>query len=197
MSLISAAADVLVLLKQEGVEGCLVGGLAVSVYCDPRFTRDVDLAIAVDNDERAELLMQSLVKRGFQIAAVVEQEAVERLAMTRLLNADGISIDLLVASSGVEAEVVKDAQRLEVIKGTVLPVARIGHLIALKLLSVAPGRETDLQDLRHLADIADADEWARSTRAVELIEERGYARGRNLSADLKALRKRGRDSAID
>jgi len=197
MSLISAAADVLVLLKQEGVEGCLVGGLAVSVYCDPRFTRDVDLAIAVDNDERAELLMQSLVKRGFQIAAVVEQEAVERLAMTRLLNADGISIDLLVASSGVEAEIVKDAQRLEVIKGTVLPVARIGHLIALKLLSVAPGRETDLQDLRHLADIADADEWARSTRAVELIEERGYARGRNLSADLKALRKRGRDSAID
>ena len=197
MSLISAAADVLVLLKQEGVEGCLVGGLAVSVYCDPRFTRDVDLAIAVDNDERAELLMQSLVKRGFQIAAVVEQEAVERLAMTRLLNADGTSIDLLVASSGVEAEIVKDAQRLEVVQGTVLPVARIGHLIALKLLSVSPGRETDHQDLRNLADIADADEWARSTRAVELIEERGYARGRNLSADLKALRKRGRDSAID
>ena len=62
MSLISAAADALVLLKQEGVEGCLVGGLAVSVYCDPRFTRDVDLAIAVDNDARAELLMQSLVR---------------------------------------------------------------------------------------------------------------------------------------
>lgn len=189
MSLISAAADALVLLKQEGVEGCLVGGLAVSAYCDPRFTRDVDLAIAVDNDERAEILMQSLVKRGFQIAAVVEQEAVERLAMTRLLNADDISIDLLVASSGVEAEIVKDAQRLEVVQGTVLPVARIGHLIALKLLSVSPGRETDHQDLRNLADIADADEWARCVRAVQLIGERGYARGRNLSADLKALRK--------
>lgn len=189
MSLISAAADVLVLLKQEGVEGCLVGGLAVSVYCDPRFTRDVDLAIAVDNDARAELLMLSLVKRGFQIAAVVEQEAVERLAMTRLLNADGTSIDLLVASSGVESEVVKESQRMEVVRGTVLPVARIGHLIALKLLSVAPGRETDHQDLRNLADIAGADEWARSARAVQLIDERGYARGRNLSADLEALRK--------
>ena len=189
MSLISAAADALVLLKQEGVEGCLVGGLAVSVYCDPRFTRDVDLAIAVDNDARAEMLMQSLVKRGFQIAAVVEQEAVERLAMTRLLNADGTSIDLLVASSGVEAEIVKDAQRLEVVRGTVLPVARIGHLIALKLLSVSPGRETDHQDLRNLADIADAGEWARCVRAVQLIGERGYARGRNLNADLEALRK--------
>ena len=189
MSLISAAANALVLLKQEGVDGCLVGGLAVSVYCDPRFTRDVDLAIAVDNDASAELLMQSLVKSGFQISSIVEQEAVERLAMTRLLNADGISIDLLVASSGVEAEIVKDAQRMEVVQGTVLPVARIGHLIALKLLSVSPGRETDHQDLRNLADIADAQEWDRCARAVQLIHERGYARGRNLTADLVALRK--------
>lgn len=50
MSLIATASEVLTLLRREGVSGCLVGGLAVSVRCDPRFTRDVDLAIALQND---------------------------------------------------------------------------------------------------------------------------------------------------
>ena len=57
MSLIATASEVLTLLRREGVSGCLVGGLAVSVRCDPRFTRDVDLAIALQNDTQAEALV--------------------------------------------------------------------------------------------------------------------------------------------
>lgn len=78
--------------------------------------------------------------------------------MVRLVASDGISVDLLVASSGIEPEIVLEATELEVIRGTLLPVARTGHLIALKLLSVAPGRETDAADLRQLAALADEDE---------------------------------------
>jgi alkylation response protein AidB-like acyl-CoA dehydrogenase len=51
------------------------------------------------------------------------------------------------------------AETLEVVRGVLLPVARTGHLIALKLLSVAPGRETDAADLRNLAAVANEDEW--------------------------------------
>lgn len=32
----------------------LVGGLAISARIEPRFTRDLDIAIAVENDARAE-----------------------------------------------------------------------------------------------------------------------------------------------
>jgi hypothetical protein len=90
----------------------------------------------------------------------------------RLGTDDGLSIDLLMASSGIEFEVVTSAERLEVVRGLVLPVARVGHLIAMKLLSVAPGRETDSADLRNLAAVAGDEEWSIAKEAVLLIEAR-------------------------
>lgn len=188
MTLISAASQVLSALRQENVKGCIVGGLAVSARCDPRFTRDVDIAVVVDTDEHAEALMHALASHGLQMAGLVEQEAVGRLAMVRLSTEDGLSVDLLIASSGIETEVVTNAEILEVVQGVLLPVARTGHLIALKLLSVAPGRETDAADLRNLAAVATQDEWNLASEAVAQIQDRGYARGRQLDAELLILR---------
>ncbi|WP_438019308.1 nucleotidyl transferase AbiEii/AbiGii toxin family protein [Sorangium sp. So ce315] len=42
----------------------LVGGLAVSVRAEPRFTRDVDLAVVVTGDDDAEALSRALQARG-------------------------------------------------------------------------------------------------------------------------------------
>jgi predicted nucleotidyltransferase len=188
VTLISAASQVLSALRQENVKGCIVGGLAVSARCDPRFTRDVDIAVVVDTDEHAEALMHALATHGLQMAGLVEQEAVGRLAMVRLSTEDGLSVDLLIASSGIETEVVTNAEILEVVQGVLLPVARTGHLIALKLLSVAPGRETDAADLRNLAAVATQDEWNLASEAVAQIQDRGYARGRQLDTELFILR---------
>lgn len=192
MSLLSAASRVLKSLRQENVQGCVVGGLAVSARCDPRFTRDVDIAVMVEGDERAEALVHALASRGMRIVSLVEQESVGRLAMARLATDDGLSIDLLIASSGIESEIVMSAETLEVVRGMLLPVARIGHLIALKLLSVAPERETDAADLRSLAAVATDDEWNLATEAVAQIQERGFARGRPLDHDLFTLRNQAR-----
>ena len=80
------------------------------------------------------------------------------------------------------------AETLEVVRGMLLPVARTGHLIALKLLSVAPGWETDAADLRSLAAVATDDEWHLASEAVAQIQERGFAPGRQMDAELLALR---------
>ena len=188
MSLLSAASQVLSALRQENVKGCIVGGLAVSARCDPRFTRDVDIAVVVDTDEHAEALVHALATHGLRMNGLVEQEAVGRLAMARLSTEEGLSVDLLIASSGIEREVVMNAETLEVVRGVLLPVARTGHLIALKLLSVAPGRETDAADLRNLASVATEDEWKLAGEAVAQIQDRGFARGRQLDAELLSLR---------
>ena len=131
VSLLTAASQVLSALRRENVDGCIVGGLAVSARCDPRFTRDVDIAVVVDTDEHAEALVRALTSYGLRTAGLIEQEAVGRLAMARLSTDDGLSVDLLIASSGIEAEVVASAETLEVVRGMLLPVARTGHLIAL------------------------------------------------------------------
>ena len=49
-ALAAAARDI----AAEGKRFSLVGGLAVSVRAEVRFTRDVDLAVAVENDAEAE-----------------------------------------------------------------------------------------------------------------------------------------------
>jgi hypothetical protein len=67
-------------LTTAGHSFALVGGLAVSARTEPRFTRDADIAVAVASDVEAERLVRTLRARDYEIDALVEQEAVGRLA---------------------------------------------------------------------------------------------------------------------
>lgn len=168
----------------------LVGGLAVSVHAEPRLTRDVDLAVVVADDADAEALIRQLAAAGYQPLAVVEQERTGRLASVRLAglgeDARGIVADALFASSGIEAEVVAAAQPVAVFPRIAVPVARVGHLVALKLLARDDRtRPQDAVDLHALFPLLDESELARARSAVRLIEARGFARGRELSGDLE------------
>ena len=167
----------------------LIGGFAVSIRTDPRFTQDIDLAVAVADDDAAELAVHRLVERGYAILAVVEHEAQSRLATARLeVPGEAWVVDLLFASSGIEREIVHAADRIEVVRGLRLPVASVGHLIALKLLARDDHtRPQDSADLRALVGVADKEELLQARAAVSLIEARGYGRGRDLGANLRAL----------
>lgn len=174
-------------LRREGVSAALVGGLAVSARTEPRFTRDVDLAIAVANDREAERVAHALANRGYRILALVEQEALKRLATIRLSppggDASGVVVDLLIASSGVEAEVVAAAETLEVFPGFSLPVAALADLLALKVLSRDDDRRPqDAADLRALLAVATEDDKQRAMRMLEQITTRGFGRNRDLAA---------------
>lgn len=66
-------------------------------------------------------------------------------------------------------------------------LARIGHLIALKLLSRSERRMQDQVDLVELIKVADEGEIGLAFAAAALIEARGFARGRRLGEDLREL----------
>jgi hypothetical protein len=176
-------------LKGAGASFALVGGLAVSARTEPRFTRDADLAVAVANDAEAEALVRNLLTRVYRVEAVVEQEAVGRLATVRLTRSDEPHppvIDLLFASSGIESEVVAEADAIELLPSLTLRVARTEHLIALKVLSRDDtARPQDLVDLRALLRVAAAFEVERARDALLLIASRGYHRGRRAPAASK------------
>ncbi len=176
-------------LDTIGARWCLVGGLAVAVRAEPRFTRDVDIAVAVDDDSHAEALVRSLRDRGYRPSAFLEHEAIGRLSAVRFdppeADGQGVVVDVLFASTGIEPEVVASAEALETIEGLSLPVARTGHLIAAKLLSAAPDRPQDESDIVVLLAVADEEERTIAREAVALIQSRGYARDRDLTADLE------------
>ena len=184
-------------LDRQGARAALVGGLAVSARSEPRFTRDIDMVVAVASDAEAESIVHALVGQGYEILAVVEHETQHRLATARLVTPSegqsGVVADLLFASSGIEAEIVTAAERLEIFAGLALPVACAGHLAALKLLAAdARTRPQDAVDLRALREIASDEEIARAGSAARLIEERAFARGRDLTRAVAEWR----DSAV-
>jgi len=188
-SLRDALASIAPALRRLDAKFALVGGLAVSVRTEPRFTRDIDLAVAVPGDKEAEALVHKLRAAGYHPVAHLEQEATGRLATVRLqTSATGAIVDLLFASSGIEAEIVGEAQPLEVLPGVRLPVAKLAHLLALKILARDDrARPQDRADALALLAAAGEDALDETRRALSLIERRGYARGRDLARELARL----------
>lgn len=177
-------------LNRYGRKWALVGGFAVSARAEPRFTRDIDIAVMVDDDSGAEELVRRFMGDGYTFFASVEHDN-GRLATVRLSQStDGVSVlvDVLFASSGIEPEIARSAEDLEVVPGLTLPVATTGHLIALKLLARDDlSRPQDLADLRGLLAAAADEDLSAARDAARLITERGFNRDRDLLASLDEL----------
>src|SRR5207248_3128019 len=122
-------------LARARVNSAVIGGQAVSTRTEFRFTKDVDFALAVADDREAEQIVSSFLHSGYQLLSILDQTATGRFATVRLIApggaASGAVLDLLFASSGIEAEVVAAADQIELYRGVWAPVATIGHLIAL------------------------------------------------------------------
>lgn len=174
----------------------LIGGWAVALRAEPRFTRDVDVAIAVDDDSAAEAAVRVMLDAGYGLRSTIEHEETGRLATVRLMPphqpTDGeVLVDVLFASSGIEREIVNTADQLEVFPERPYPVARTGHLIALKLLARDDARRPqDLADLHALLAVATEADLALARSSCALITERGYHRDRDLASALEELLRR-------
>ena len=185
-----AAACRLVIAEAEGknLGVALVGGFAVSVRTEPRFTRDIDLVVAVSDDAEAEAFVGALVANGHELVAAIELDAVGRLAMARMRLSDGSPVDLLFASSVIEQEIATAAEVLEVLPDVNVPVITTGHLIAVKVLARDDqARPQDIADLQRLLATAEPDDIEIAYQALTLISERGFGRGRELTEDLEAI----------
>jgi hypothetical protein len=180
-------------LRAIGARWALVGGFAVMLRVESRSTRDLDIVLAVSGDREAENVVRSLRIRGYRdhpSGGMMERKD-GRLSTVRLISPPleedvGAEIDLLIGCAGVEAEVAAAAEVLEVLPDVFIPVARPGHLLALKILA---GRPKDQEDARTLLREMDAKDLALARESVVLMERRGFVEDpeRNLLADLGRL----------
>ena len=177
------------LLDELGQSYALVGGLAISVRSEPRFTRDIDISVVAPDDAASEALTHALQQRGYTVLATVEQEAVGPLATVRLrvpLEPTGIVLDLLFASCGIEPEIVAASESIQVFPDMAVPVACVEHLIAMKVLSRDDRRRPqDRMDLRNLIQVATKPQLELAREALKLVQARGYNRGINLEVALQ------------
>ena len=171
-----------------GVECALVGGLAVGVRATERTTRDVDLVVVCPDDGAAERLVVALQRRGYDVAQLLEHQPSGAIATVRLLSRarPRTHVDLLVRATGIEREIARAAERVEVAAGFVAPVARAGHLVAMKIVSRGKSRPRDAQDLVELLREISPDDLALARDACTRIDGIGLHPNRSMRDELEA-----------
>jgi predicted nucleotidyltransferase len=180
----AALADIIRKLRELDRAFALVGGLAVSFRAEVRFTRDVDLAVAVNDDADFEVLVFALRSSGYVVVATVEQTHKKRLATARLQSPLGFVVDLMAASCGIEHEVVERATLVDLPGIGQLPIARAEELLAMKILSMSARRLQDQIDARNLLLFAEDLDINAVKENLDRIIERGFNRGEDLHAKL-------------
>jgi|CZKU01.1.fsa_nt_gi hypothetical protein len=183
-------------LRRLGKRFAIVGGFGISLRAEVRFTRDVDVAVEVRDDVEVEKLALELGARGYRVIALVEHDDAKRLATVRLRDPSGITVDLLTASSGIEAEIVERSTEI-VIEGIgPVPVAQAEELLAMKVLSMDARRLQDQIDALRLLEVNRDLDLQRVREDLRLIEMRGFGRRQDLAAKLdEVLTRVGADSS--
>ncbi len=132
-------------LNANNVRYLVVGGYAVAVHGHPRYTKDIDIWIAMD-EENARRMVSALQDFGFGSLGLKPDDFLTPDQIIQL-GYPPARIDLLTTLAGVEFETCY-ASRVEVVLDGV-PVSFI-DLENLKKNKQAVGRLQDLADLKHL-----------------------------------------------
>ena len=100
------------LLTNLGVRFAVVGGIAVSFRAIERLTKDLDLAVAVEDDASAQKVVHGFSQLGYLIDDVLEHEETKRMATVRMISPgeNPMYVNLLFATSGIENEIVNSSE---------------------------------------------------------------------------------------
>ncbi|MFN8546501.1 MAG: hypothetical protein U0527_00645 [Candidatus Eisenbacteria bacterium] len=154
-------------LNEAGVRYLIAGGLAAVAHGVVRFTADVDLVLALDDDNLSRAIA-SLASLGFAPRVPVPFEALlDRAQRERWIAAKGMTVfsvssprhpltevDLFVRMPFEFEVAYANALRLELPTGVIATFVGRDDLIRMKR---AAGRPRDLEDVRALESLGDPD----------------------------------------
>lgn len=142
-------------LEGASIPFALVGGLAYSLYVQPRATIDIDLLVKGSDWERIPSVLAPL---GFlQLAEPMDFEKIRIRRLTKLAGADYLILDFLLTDE--RSRPALEAPNLLPLRGRLIPVAPIPVLISLKQDRMSPQDQVDiagLEDRLRSIDSADA-----------------------------------------
>lgn len=137
--------DLLRSLNAAGVKYLVVGGYAVMVHTEPRYTKDLDLWIKPDLDN-AQVLLAALSEFGAPIAGVKPEDFTEPEIFFQI-GVDPVRVDILTSVLGLEFETAW-SRKIEVdFGGAQAPVLCREDILTAK---IASGRARDRRDARQL-----------------------------------------------
>jgi hypothetical protein len=133
--------------QSAGLRGCIIGGLALQRWGEPRYTADVDLSVLVEAGQEAavtRVLLERLEPRIADAAAFAVRSHVI-LARTR----NGVGIDIALAGLPYEVRVVERSSDWELDPGVFLRTCSAEDLLVMKTFA---GRDKDWADVTSILE---------------------------------------------
>lgn len=139
-------------LEKQKVRYALVGGVAMAFYSEPRFTRDIDILVDIDDFEKAKGLLE---KDGYFESAsplTFRNVAIELLRFLKIVAPeDAMMIDILIAKDEEVSRIIQNAVEAESEEGRVM-LADKKDLIWLKRSRDSKQDQADIERLENEKD---------------------------------------------
>jgi hypothetical protein len=132
-------------LNKHNVRYLLIGGYAVALHGHPRYTKDLDIWIWMDNTNAANLL-NALKDFGFSSLQLTPEDFLKPDRIVQLGYPPN-RIDLMTSPTGIEFDTCYASREEIEIEGLIVNLIDLKHL---KINKKATGRHQDLADLENL-----------------------------------------------
>ncbi len=137
--------ELLRVLEKHKVKYALIGGYAVGIYAEPRYTKDMDIVVA-PTLKNARALLLALEEFGAPISNL-SKEDIAKPGLLYVFGVEPLRVDILNRIKGVSvALLIKRSKKIK-IKKISASVVSLSDLIKLKQLA---GRKQDLADIDNL-----------------------------------------------
>ena len=130
-------------LTKAKVPYMVIGGQAVLVYGEPRFTRDIDVTLGIGTEDINEILAVCKKARLIPIEKDIKSFVSETMVLPAKDSATGIRVDFIFSFTPYEAKAIKRARKLKFGRQPV-NFASPEDVIIHKIFS---GRPRDLEDV--------------------------------------------------
>jgi hypothetical protein len=141
-------------LGEKGIPSAIIGGLAVAIWGEPRLTRDIDLKVALQRDQATRLV--SLLTPDYVPLSTEPEQTLRRMGILFIQDAVGVRLDLLLADTPFDTQVIQRARQVEVQPELDLIVCTPEDLILYKMISTRPRDRDDVHGVvRRQADALD------------------------------------------
>ena len=134
--LVSTAQEVLGTLHAAGIPACLIGGMVIARWGQPRATTDADFSVLAPYGEEERVLDMLLAR--FRPRRPDARAFALHHRVLLLETADGVNIDVALAAFPFEIEAIEGATPWRVGESVELRTCSAEHLVVYKLVAARP-----------------------------------------------------------
>lgn len=143
--LLVAAVEALAVLSRDGRRACLIGGMVVPRWGEPRATTDVDLSVLAPYGEELPVIESLCASFQSRMADAREFALANRVVLLRTVA--GVSLDVALAAFPFELEALDYASDWVPVPGTTVRTCSAEHLIVYKLVAARARDVSDVQGI--------------------------------------------------